>query len=234
MPWARRYDVFAPSGSGLAYLALHLDRPCPREALCDALWPEEDLDVAANRLRVTLASLRRQLEPAGVSFGTVLDVGAPGSVILRAAVVWCDVAAFEQALQAGRRADAARLLQGTLLPGYYEAWILTARERFEALRDELRGLQSETLRDELRDLKSKTLRDERHGPESENFSATATVSYSLPTGGSERIARRTCPALPFPGGISGDLCGEFRQLRQCRRERKPQRCLESFSCHRRL
>jgi len=111
--------------------------------LCDALWPEEDLDVASNRLRVTLASLRRQLEPAGVSFGSVLDIGTPGNVILRATTAWCDVQAFEQALQAGRREEAARLAQGTLLPGYYDEWALEARERIEALREELRDVSRE-------------------------------------------------------------------------------------------
>ena len=128
-------------GALLAYLGLNLDRPCPREVLCDALWPEEDLEVASNRLRVTLASLRRQLEPVGVSYGTVLDVGTPGSVVLRGSAVWCDVAACEQALQAGQHEEAALLVQKTLLPGYYDDWALTARERFEALRDELRDLR---------------------------------------------------------------------------------------------
>ncbi len=55
----------------LAYLALHLGHPCPRETLCLALWPEDDTKLVANRLRVALASLRRQLEPADVSFGSV-------------------------------------------------------------------------------------------------------------------------------------------------------------------
>ena len=119
-------------GALLAYLALHLDRPCPRETLCDALWPEEALEVASNRLRVTLASLRRQLEPPGVPFGTVLDVGTPGRVILRASAVWCDAAALEQAMEGGRR-DAAQPAHGTLLPGYYDEWALTARDRLDAL-----------------------------------------------------------------------------------------------------
>ena len=130
-------------GALLAYLALHLDRPCLRETLCDALWPDEDLAIASNRLRVTLASLRKQLEPAGVSFGTVLDIGTPGSIILRASAVWCDVAAFEQALQMGRRDEARRLAYGTLLPGCYDEWALTARDRYEALREELRDVRSE-------------------------------------------------------------------------------------------
>lgn len=130
-------------GALLAYLALHLDRPCPRETLCDALWPEEELEVASNRLRVTLASLRRQLEPAGVSFGTALDIGTPGCVILRASAVWCDVAAFEAALRQGRRTEAAGLARGPLLPGYYDEWALEARERYEAQRDTLRNVPAD-------------------------------------------------------------------------------------------
>src|SRR5579871_5313063 len=78
-------------GALLAYLALHLDHPCPREALYIALWPEEDdLKAVANRLRVALTSLRHQLEPAGVPFGTVLDASDPSRVRLRAETVWCD------------------------------------------------------------------------------------------------------------------------------------------------
>lgn len=125
------------AGALLAYLALHLDRPCSREELCDALWPGEVYEVAANRLRVVLASLRRQLEPAGTAFGTVLDVGTPGCILLRGAAAWCDVIAFEQALQKTQREAAAQLARGTLLPGYYDEWVLIARQRYEALSEDL-------------------------------------------------------------------------------------------------
>jgi predicted ATPase len=124
-------------GALLAYLALHLGQPCPREELYEALWPEEDILLTANRLRVALASLRRQMEPAGVPFGSVIDVSDPGRVRLRAETVWCDVSAFERALRAGQREEAARLARGTLLPGYYDEWALAAQERFEALREDL-------------------------------------------------------------------------------------------------
>jgi predicted ATPase len=121
-------------GALLAYLALKLGRPCPREELAYAIWTDEDdPQVVANRLRVALASLRRQLEPAGVPFGSVLDVSEPGRIRLRAETVWCDVAAFEQAYKAGRHAEAARLLNGTLLPGYYDDWAVLERERLETL-----------------------------------------------------------------------------------------------------
>lgn len=128
-------------GALLAYLALRLGQPCPREELYFALWPEED-DMAAvsNRLRFTLASLRRQLEPPGVPFGSVLDVSDPGRIRLRSETVWCDVIACERAWKASRFSEAARLARGPLLPGYYDDWALTAQARFESLRDELAKL----------------------------------------------------------------------------------------------
>lgn len=120
-------------GALLAYLALNLGSPCPREELYEALWPDEDIRVTSNRLRVSLSSLRRQMEPFGVRFGSVIDVSDPGRVRLREETVWCDAAAFERALKAGRNEDAARLARGTLLPGYYDEWIVDARLRLETL-----------------------------------------------------------------------------------------------------
>src|SRR5579871_1128939 len=122
----------------LAYLCLHLGRPCGREEIAAALWPEEaEPQVLSNRLRFTLASLRRQLEPPGIPFGSVLDVESPGQVRLRAETVWCDAAAVERALKSGARAEAASLMNGVLLPGFYDEWILEVRTRFELLGDDL-------------------------------------------------------------------------------------------------
>ena len=54
-----------------------------------ALWPDEGNEqVAANRLRVLLVSLRQQLEPSDVGFGSVLDTSDTGRVKLRAETVW--------------------------------------------------------------------------------------------------------------------------------------------------
>jgi predicted ATPase len=122
----------------LAFLALRLDRRCPREAIADALWPDEpDSSVVANRLRVTLASLRRQLEPNGVTFGSVLDVSAPGTVRLREDAVWCDVEAFDRAIERGDLQEAAELARGPLLPGLYDEWVRDEQLRYEALREGL-------------------------------------------------------------------------------------------------
>lgn len=124
-------------GALLAYLALNLGRSCPREELYEALWPEEDPQVVGNRFRVTLASLRRQMEPPGVAFGSVLDVGEPGRVRLRRETVTCDAGECERLLHAGNGEQAARLVTGPLLPGFYEEWAVSAQARFERLTEEL-------------------------------------------------------------------------------------------------
>lgn len=123
-------------GALLAYLALHLGRHCPREELADAIWPEEsDSRTVSNRLRVALASLRKQMEPPGVPFGSVLDVSMPGCVCLRSAAIWCDTAEADRAFRAGDAAAAMSCIAGTLLPGYFEDWACLERHRFDALSD---------------------------------------------------------------------------------------------------
>lgn len=125
-------------GALLSYLALRLGKSCPREELECALWPDEiQPAVLANRLRVTLASLRRHLEPPGVPFGSVLDVSVPGRVKLREESVWCDAAAFETALDSGDSDAAWAIIKGELLPGFYEDWATLERERFVALAENL-------------------------------------------------------------------------------------------------
>ena len=122
----------------LAFLALRLGRRCPREEIAEALWPNgSDPGVKANRLRVTLASLRRQIEPPGVAFGSVLDVSVPGCVVLRETTVACDVAEFERAYAAGRLDEAGALLRGPLAPGLYDEWIRDHQLRYEMLREDL-------------------------------------------------------------------------------------------------
>jgi predicted ATPase len=130
----------------LARLALQPGRAHPREELIDLLWPEADLDSGRNRLRVILASLRRQLEPPGVSAGSVL-VADRAVVRLNPVAFRCDVAEFEAALTAAslapsaaaRRdalARAASLYAGDLLPGLYDEWVIEERERLTALSEE--------------------------------------------------------------------------------------------------
>ena len=127
----------------LARLALFPAHAHPRAALIGLLWPGDDPDVGRPRLRVVLASLRRQLEPPDVPPGTVM-VADRTSVRLAPDAFHTDAAEFEAALRSAARASsptlerealdrAVALYAGELLPGFYDEWILAERERLESL-----------------------------------------------------------------------------------------------------
>ncbi len=123
----------------LAYLALRMGRACPREELYEAIWPDEPIETAANRFRVALTSLRKQLEPDGCPGGSVIDTTERGRVRLRAETVWCDAFEIDTLLRQGRMQEASAHVNGDLLPGYYDEWVLTERERYAAV---FRGIDS--------------------------------------------------------------------------------------------
>ncbi|HTE19960.1 MAG TPA: BTAD domain-containing putative transcriptional regulator, partial [Armatimonadota bacterium] len=117
-------------------------------------WPECDETPARQSLSVALSSLRRQLEPPGVPGGTVL-IADRFSVQLNPSAITTDVALFEAELDQapggsspGERSQhlsrAVELYAGEFLPGCYEDWCLTERERlFESYLRALRELIAE-------------------------------------------------------------------------------------------
>jgi DNA-binding SARP family transcriptional activator len=141
-------------GALLAYLALFPQRVHTREELADLLWPDADPEVARTNLRTALSSLRKQLEPPGTPSGSVLVTPGHGQLGLNPAAFETDVAAFDKAVKAAARpgstpesqaarvlAQAADLYRGPLLPGFYETWALSERDRLaEAYLDVLRLL----------------------------------------------------------------------------------------------
>lgn len=120
----------------LALLALNPHRLHSREALAEQLWPDEDPDATRNRFKQVLSLLRKELEPPGTEAGSVLATDRT-HVRLQPGALVSDVEEFEGALDAARSAGdpvsslqaAARLYKGELLPGYYEEWILSERQR---------------------------------------------------------------------------------------------------------
>lgn len=120
------------AGLLLARLALFPRRAHPREELCDLLWPDVDLETGRSNLRQALASLRRQLEPPGTSGGSVL-IADRHCLQLNPNAVIADVGRFENALKAGRLAEAEALYVGELLPGFYDDWVIDERERLAAV-----------------------------------------------------------------------------------------------------
>src|SRR5258708_12088032 len=89
---------FQPQKIGLllAYLAYYPQRPHPREALIELLWPECDSHAGRNNLSVSLSWLRRQLEPPGGPAGAVL-ISDRSSVRLNPEAITTAVPQFQPA-----------------------------------------------------------------------------------------------------------------------------------------
>jgi predicted ATPase/DNA-binding SARP family transcriptional activator len=123
----------------LARLAFYPRRVHPREELMEMLWPEEDLEVTMPRFRQVLTSLRHSLASLDANAAHLL-IADRTEVRLNGEAVRVDVAEFEAALLAASRANSANervtklqeaveLYTGDLLPGYYDDWVLTERQR---------------------------------------------------------------------------------------------------------
>lgn len=150
-------DRFATQKTGalLAYLLLDLHQSHSRENLALHLWHDASLDVLRVRLNQGLSSLRRQFEPPGTLRGSVIQSDRR-QVRLNPAAVSVDLYDFQRHLEAARDRtpgdpvriaalhEAVNLYQGELFPGYYEDWIVLARDRLaEDFVVSLRSLTSE-------------------------------------------------------------------------------------------
>lgn len=101
-------------------------RDVPEQAVCDALWPDDDGDAAANALSITLVRLRRLL---GMT-EAILHQG--GRMSLNPELCWVDAQAFERRLAPDKLADAGTLALygGSFLPeDESEPWSVATRER---------------------------------------------------------------------------------------------------------
>ncbi len=120
----------------LLYLLHHAPRAIACDELIEALWPDLAPDSARRALNTTFSDLRHILEP-------YLGQGQPSRYLTRddetlafTGAVWYDVAAFQQAVQAGGQAarQALELYRGDFLPEEpYADWVLHERERLRSL-----------------------------------------------------------------------------------------------------
>ena len=121
-------------------------RTIPRDRVLDALWPDLEVEAAANNLRVTLNRLGKAVEPERPE-------GAPTFYIISQADTYSfnldsdyqlDVLDFDQAVSEGQRAEyngqrqvavaayrrAVEIYRGPYLPdSFYEDWAAVERER---------------------------------------------------------------------------------------------------------
>ena len=115
----------------LAYLAASSPRgPHRRDTLLALFWPESDAPHARAALNQALYVLRSALGEEAIA------PRGDGEVVLSREAVWCDAAAFEAALDAGRPGDALALYRGDLLEGFFvtgapefERWLERERAR---------------------------------------------------------------------------------------------------------
>src|SRR5437867_4507722 len=113
----------------LALLAAAAKKGISREKLVAHLWPESDAAHSRDLLKQACYALRRDLsEPDLFLRSTELR--------LNPAVIWSDVAGFEDALEQGDWARAAALYTGPFLDGFYlagtgdfERWVEEERAR---------------------------------------------------------------------------------------------------------
>ena len=101
-----------------------------RDTLLGLCWPESDDAAARNALRQALHYLRRSLGEEALTSRSDRDVGVDP------AVVWCDAAAFDTAIEEKRYRDALELYHGDFLPGFFledapeiERWLEEERTR---------------------------------------------------------------------------------------------------------
>lgn len=104
-----------------------------RDTLLGLLWPELDMRRARAALNKGIHYLRSAIGANAIASRGDEEIALVGNH------VWSDVAAFEQALDAGRNEDALALYQGDLLPGFFvpdaiefERWLDRERERLRA------------------------------------------------------------------------------------------------------
>ena len=129
----RSKDVLAqPKRTALlAYLACATPRGFHRrDTLLALFWPELSQEHARAALRQALHGLRHALGP-----GVLVNRG-DGEVGLDANGFWCDVSAFDRAVEAGELREALDLYRGHLLEGFFisgapefERWLESERTR---------------------------------------------------------------------------------------------------------
>lgn len=129
------------AGALLARLAYYPQRSHPREELTEMLWPDEDAENTRSRFRQVLTSLRHSMDSLGASSADLL-LADRVQVHLHTDLFSTDVGNLEATRLAAARAatgeekiahleSAIGLYGGSLLPGFYEDWIIAERRRLE-------------------------------------------------------------------------------------------------------
>jgi DNA-binding SARP family transcriptional activator/predicted ATPase len=124
-----------PAQSLLAYLALNAGAAHRRENLASLLWPEASESNARGYLRQALWRIRKSLENGGLHPDDFLKINDISVTFNDQSGYWLDAVHLldrDESRPLDELIEIARLYRGELLPGFYEEWVLLARDRLEA------------------------------------------------------------------------------------------------------
>ncbi|KPK92042.1 MAG: hypothetical protein AMJ88_11890 [Anaerolineae bacterium SM23_ 63] len=116
------------SQSLFAYLALHRDTPLRRELLAGQFWPNTDETNARNNLRYALWQIRAAL-------GQDVFVSDRVTVMIDPEMGWwvdADQLSGDPYASLDGMLEAAAFYRGDLLPGFYDDWVILAREQLRS------------------------------------------------------------------------------------------------------
>lgn len=120
----------------LAYLAV-AGGYVRRDTLLGVFWPESDEEHARHALRQALYSLRRSLGPR------VIESRGDEELHTESSRLWCDAAAFEEAVVGGQPGKALDLYGGDLLEGFFLSEAPGFEKWLDGRRAALRGRAAE-------------------------------------------------------------------------------------------
>ncbi len=118
----------------LAYLAMRAGCAISREVLIETFWPDVAPESARQSLKTALWSIRRTIREGGFDPSAFLT--ADHFTVCWRAAIEVDALAFEQRAAAGD-ATALSVFAGDFLPGDYDQWASSERERLRALLEAL-------------------------------------------------------------------------------------------------
>ena len=124
-----------PAQSLLAYLAINSGIIHRREKLAALLWSEASEHNARGYLRQALWRIRKSLEGGGLHWEDYLETTDLTVVFKEHSDFWLDA---NYLMKPGKTStsqesiEAVQLYRGELLPGFYEEWVVSERERVQS------------------------------------------------------------------------------------------------------
>ncbi|MGD8731687.1 MAG: BTAD domain-containing putative transcriptional regulator, partial [Anaerolineales bacterium] len=124
-----------PAQSLLAYLVMNAGIPHRREKLAGLLWPDSAEENARGYLRQALWRIRKSLDENDLQADSYLETDKINITFKTEADYWLDTRELlrdTHNLSLEEIGSILKLYHGELLPGFYDEWVSSERERLQA------------------------------------------------------------------------------------------------------